>query len=447
MADIVDQYGRPIRIRGSEEIPRVPEIQPQKKQTVIDKAMEFISGKKSPIDIEAERIYREKRRVLMFREADRRANAKIQQERARFNARKAEEQARRMRSANMFKRAPMNIETRPSKLFMDSDRDGVANVFDCQPYNRFKQDVQVEATVIGTPKAAKAAKAAKEAQAAPLPKELQGAQIVVKIPRQLTRIEQQKVKEEVMAKRAARRRSAALREARAVKRKEKRFIKRLKVAETAATGLAGFMFPMTGLAQRTKQKGMGRGRPGRPAGVYKYRSPLTGEPVHVYTYRRHLRMAQRRASMISAQKEARMAQGLMKRGLPPQMAYASADAARQQQIAQLQAELQAAQGMPQEAPQMPQSQRLPLRPTYDYQIQQVQRLQQLQQQQPQLTQPMQPPQGYKREISFFNSNVQRMTPISEPKERWVSQGERWTRDQSSFNRPDTLGFRRKQPEG
>lgn len=29
----------------------------------------------------------------------------------------------------------------PSKLFKDSDRDGVMNVFDCKPYNRRKQDV------------------------------------------------------------------------------------------------------------------------------------------------------------------------------------------------------------------------------------------------------------------------------------------------------------------
>jgi hypothetical protein len=34
----------------------------------------------------------------------------------------------------------MNIETRPARLFRDSDRDGVANVFDCQPFNRRRQD-------------------------------------------------------------------------------------------------------------------------------------------------------------------------------------------------------------------------------------------------------------------------------------------------------------------
>jgi hypothetical protein len=40
----------------------------------------------------------------------------------------------------LFRRAPMNIETRPVKLFGDRDRDGVANVFDCQPNNRRRQD-------------------------------------------------------------------------------------------------------------------------------------------------------------------------------------------------------------------------------------------------------------------------------------------------------------------
>jgi len=32
------------------------------------------------------------------------------------------------------------LETRPIKLFADTDRDGVMNVFDCQPFNKRKQD-------------------------------------------------------------------------------------------------------------------------------------------------------------------------------------------------------------------------------------------------------------------------------------------------------------------
>ena len=36
------------------------------------------------------------------------------------------------------------LETRPSQLFRDSDRDGVADVFDCQPNNRRRQDMDAE---------------------------------------------------------------------------------------------------------------------------------------------------------------------------------------------------------------------------------------------------------------------------------------------------------------
>ena len=39
-----------------------------------------------------------------------------------------------------MKRRWFNLETRPSRLFGDKDRDGVANVFDCQPNNRRRQD-------------------------------------------------------------------------------------------------------------------------------------------------------------------------------------------------------------------------------------------------------------------------------------------------------------------
>ena len=38
------------------------------------------------------------------------------------------------------KKGWFNIETRPVKLFGDRDRDRVANVFDCQPNNKRKQD-------------------------------------------------------------------------------------------------------------------------------------------------------------------------------------------------------------------------------------------------------------------------------------------------------------------
>ena len=39
-----------------------------------------------------------------------------------------------------MKKRWFNLETRPSRLFGDRDRDGVANVFDCQPRNRRRQD-------------------------------------------------------------------------------------------------------------------------------------------------------------------------------------------------------------------------------------------------------------------------------------------------------------------
>ena len=38
------------------------------------------------------------------------------------------------------KKGWFNIETRPIKLFGDRDKDRVANVFDCQPNNKRKQD-------------------------------------------------------------------------------------------------------------------------------------------------------------------------------------------------------------------------------------------------------------------------------------------------------------------
>jgi hypothetical protein len=43
-----------------------------------------------------------------------------------------------------MKRRWFNLETRPVKLFGDKDRDGVANVFDCQPRNPRRQDKSIE---------------------------------------------------------------------------------------------------------------------------------------------------------------------------------------------------------------------------------------------------------------------------------------------------------------
>jgi len=39
---------------------------------------------------------------------------------------------------------PLPGKWRPVKLFGDADRDGVANIFDCQPHNARKQDVAAQ---------------------------------------------------------------------------------------------------------------------------------------------------------------------------------------------------------------------------------------------------------------------------------------------------------------
>ena len=48
---------------------------------------------------------------------------------------------------NMVRRSTVkrgwNLETRPARLFRDSDRDGVADVFDCQPRNKRRQDGKI----------------------------------------------------------------------------------------------------------------------------------------------------------------------------------------------------------------------------------------------------------------------------------------------------------------
>lgn len=47
-----------------------------------------------------------------------------------------------MRGSKMnFSRRPKAHYGKPIQLFKDSDRDGVANVFDCKPYNKRRQDV------------------------------------------------------------------------------------------------------------------------------------------------------------------------------------------------------------------------------------------------------------------------------------------------------------------
>ena len=45
-----------------------------------------------------------------------------------------------MKKTNIFWKVKARDKVSPARLFADTDRDGVANVFDCRPFNKFKQD-------------------------------------------------------------------------------------------------------------------------------------------------------------------------------------------------------------------------------------------------------------------------------------------------------------------
>jgi hypothetical protein len=210
--------------------------------------------------------------------------------------------------------------------------------------------------------------------------------------------------------------------------------KRLRHATAVATGMGGYLFPMTGMQTRMKSKGMARGKAGRPQGVYKHVIPGVG-PVHVYTYRKWLRSQKQKANAMMAAREQAMAQKMMKRGLPPQMAYAQAE-----QLAQLRQQ-QALQEIQQQAYQpapQPQQQQYPQHQQIMPQNAPVQARapinllgsgRQMQQQ---------VPQGMKPVYDIFTGRTR-----YEPNRVGA---ERWAQDQSSISRPGTLGIR-KQTQG
>ena len=228
----------------------------------------------------------------------------------------------------------------------------------------------------------------------------------------------------------------------------KRVEKGLSQYRAAATGVAGMLFPMSGASQQLRTKGMSRGKAGRPQGVYKHVIPGVG-PVHVYTYRKWLRAQRQKATQAAAMREQAYVQKMMQRGLPPQMAYEQAQMLQQAREAQAYQEVQEAQGMPQQ--QVPQQYQ-----QYPQQMQPQPSMQAYRASVPQARAPLGAPSrspinplgpdrqqqfqqpGMKREISFFNSNVQRMVPVNERKERWVAE--------SSGQRLGQLGLR-KQPQG
>ena len=230
-----------------------------------------------------------------------------------------------------------------------------------------------------------------------------------------------------------------------------------------AVSMGGFLFPMSGLQTYAKTKGMKRGRAGRPQGVYKHVIPGVG-PVHVFTYRKWLRAQKHRAEQAMAMREQQIAQSMMKRGLPQQMAYAQAEQynqlRQQQEMQKAQEELQAAQ-QSQYSPQPQQYQPQPQQVPYQAQQQATRPLGAPTRApinmlgagpinpfraQPQQQQPMPQgyvPQGMKPKYDIFTGRKTYEPDRTRP-ESWVNSQSSWasTPEGSIFRRPVQIGLKK-----
>ena len=68
------------------------------------------------------------------------------------------------------------------------------------------------------------------------------------------------------------------------------------------------------------------GRVGRPTGVYKYRNPITGKPIHVWEYRRVVSALKRQNQGIAAQRDQIEQIRMARQGIPPEQARVLVDA-------------------------------------------------------------------------------------------------------------------------
>jgi len=67
------------------------------------------------------------------------------------------------------------------------------------------------------------------------------------------------------------------------------------------------------------------GRVGRPAGLYKYRNPITGKPIHVWEYRRVVSALKRQNQGIAAQRDQIEQIRMARQGIPPEQARVLVD--------------------------------------------------------------------------------------------------------------------------